>query len=168
VIIGIAGAEFGVRGFVDAYDVTTGERLWRFETIAGPDDPIGGKTWHGDSWMRGGGSTWVTGSYDPDLKLIYWGTGNPGPDMDGDVRPGDNLYTCSMVALDVETGKLKWHYQFTPHDVHDWDSTEDPVLVDLKKNGTTVKALLHAIEMASSTLWIARTAKYWPLSHIRR
>ena len=144
VIIGIAGAEFGVRGFVDAYDVTTGERLWRFNTIAGPDDPVGGKSWNGDAWLRGGGSTWVTGSYDPDLKLIYWGTGNPGPDMDGDIRPGDNLYTCSMVALDVETGELKWHYQFTPHDVHDWDSTEDPVLINLKKNGATVKALLHA------------------------
>ena len=144
VIVGIAGAEFGVRGFVDAYDVTTGERLWRFHTVAGPEDPVGRKTWGGDSWKQGGGSTWVTGSYDPELNLTYWGTGNPGPDMDGDVRPGDNLYTCSMVALDVETGKLKWHYQFTPHDVHDWDATEDPVLVDLKKNGAPVKALLHA------------------------
>jgi alcohol dehydrogenase (cytochrome c) len=143
VIVGIAGAEFGVRGFVDSYDVSTGERLWRFHTVAGPDDP-GGKTWNGDAWTRGGGSTWVTGSYDPELNLIYWGTGNPGPDMDGDIRPGDNLYTCSMLALDANTGKLKWHYQFTPHDVHDWDSTEDPVLVDLKMNGGTVKALLHA------------------------
>jgi alcohol dehydrogenase (cytochrome c) len=143
VIVGIAGAEFGTRGFVDAYDVTTGERLWRFYTVAGPDDP-GGKTWNGDAYMRGGGSTWVTGSYDPDLNLIYWGTGNPGPDMNGDIRPGDNIYTCSMLALDADTGKLKWHYQFTPHDVHDWDSTEDPVLVDLKLNGSTVKALLHA------------------------
>ncbi len=144
VIVGTAGAEFGTRGFVDAYDVTTGERLWRFYTVAGPDDP-GGATWKGDAYLRGGGSTSGNGSsYDPELNLIYWGTGNPGPDMNGDVRPGDNLYTCSMLALDADTGKLKWHYQFTPHDVHDWDSTEDPVLVDLKKDGATVKALLHA------------------------
>ena len=89
----------------------------------------------GDSWKRGGGSTWITGTYDPELNLIYWGTGNPGPDMNGDVRPGDNLYTCSLVALDADTGKLKWHFQFTPHDMHDWDAISDPVLVDLKISG---------------------------------
>jgi alcohol dehydrogenase (cytochrome c) len=143
VILGIAGAEFGTRDFVDAYDVTTGERVWRFYTIPKPGEP-GDHTWTGDAWMRGGGSTWVTGSYDPVLNLIYWGTGNPGPDMNGEVRPGDNLYTCSMLALDADTGKLKWHYQFTPHDVHDWDSTEDPVLVDMTVKGRKVKALLHA------------------------
>jgi alcohol dehydrogenase (cytochrome c) len=143
VIVGISGAEFGTRGFIDSYDADTGKRLWRFHTVAAPGEP-GGDTWKGDAWQRGGGSTWVTGSYDPELNLIYWGTGNPGPDMNGDVRPGDNLYTCSMVALDADTGKLKWHFQFTPHDLHDWDATEDPVLVDLTVRGKKVKALLQA------------------------
>ena len=143
VITGIAGAEFGTRGFVDAYDVHTGARVWRFETVAGEGDP-GSKTWGGDSWKRGGGSTWITGTYDPDLNLVYWGTGNPGPDMDGDVRPGDNLYTCSMVAIDADTGKLRWHFQFTPHDVHDWDAISDPVLADLDIDGRKVKALIQA------------------------
>src|SRR5438093_1329570 len=97
VLIGIAGAEFGTRGFVDAYDADTGKRAWRFWTVAGEGEP-GGNTWGGDSWKRGGGLTWITGTYDPELNLTYWGTGNPGPDLDGDVRPGDNLYTCSVVA----------------------------------------------------------------------
>jgi alcohol dehydrogenase (cytochrome c) len=143
VVIGIAGAEFGVRGFIDAYAADTGKRAWRFWTVAGEGEP-GGKTWGGDSWKRGGGSTWITGTYDPELNLIYWGTGNPGPDMNGDDRPGDNLYTCSLVALDADTGKLKWHYQFTPHDVHDWDAIADPVLVDLKIKGKPVKAVVQA------------------------
>lgn len=143
ILVGIAGAEFGTRGFIDAYDAETGQRAWRFWTVAGPGEP-GGDTWGGDSWLRGGGSAWVTGSYDPELNLIYWGTGNPGPDMNGDVRPGDNLYTCSLVALDADTGKLKWHYQFTPHDVHDWDATEDLPLVDLMIRGRKVKAILQA------------------------
>jgi alcohol dehydrogenase (cytochrome c) len=144
VIVGNAGAEFGTRGFVDAYSVSTGERLWRFHTTAGPEDPKGMETWSGDSWKRGGGSTWVTGSYDPETDTIFWGTGNPGPDMVGDVRLGDNLYTCSLVAIDPNTGKLKWHYQFTPHDVHDYDSSEDLPLVDLKIGGKTVKAVIQA------------------------
>lgn len=148
VIVGIAGAEFGTRCFLDAYSITTGERLWRFWTVPAPGEP-GGDTWPsggklGDAWKRGGASTWITGSFDPELNLIYWGTGNPGPDMNGDVRPGDNLYSCSVVAVDATTGKLRWHYQFTPHDVHDWDATEDMVLVDLAMGGRTVKALLHA------------------------
>lgn len=143
VITGIAGAEFGTRGFVDAYDANTGKRVWRFYTVAGEDDP-GSKTWGGDSWKRGGGSTWITGTYDPELNLTYWGTGNPGPDMNGDVRPGDNLYTCSMLALDADTGKLKWHFQFTPHDVHDWDAISDPVLADLTIGSKPVKALIQA------------------------
>src|SRR5262249_16371786 len=143
VIVGIAGAEYGTRGFIDAYDTRTGERVWRFHTVPGPGEP-GGNTWGGDSWQRGGGSTWITGTYDPELNLTYWGTGNPGPDMNGDVRPGDNLYTCSMVAIDVDTGKLKWHFQYTPHDVHDWDAIGDPVLVDLKINGAIRKAVVQA------------------------
>jgi len=143
VVIGIAGAEFGVRGFIDAYDANTGQRRWRFYTVAAPGEP-GGDTWGGDSWMRGGGSTWVTGTYDPELNVIYWGTGNPGPDMNGDVRPGDNLYTDAVVALDADTGKLKWHFQFTPHDVHDWDAISDPVLINLTIKGQAVKALVQA------------------------
>jgi alcohol dehydrogenase (cytochrome c) len=143
VILGIAGAEFGTRGFIDAFDADTGKRAWRFWTVAGEGEP-GADTWGGDSWKRGGGSTWITGTYDPELNLTYWGTGNPGPDLDGDVRPGDNLYTCSVVALDADTGKLKWHYQFTPHDVHDWDAVADPVLVNLQMGGKMVKAVLHA------------------------
>ena len=143
VVIGIAGAEFGVRGFIDAYDATTGKRAWRFWTVAGAGEP-GGDSWGGDSWKRGGGSTWITGTYDPELNLIYWGTGNPGPDLNGDDRPGDNLYTCSLVALDADTGKLRWHYQFTPHDVHDWDAISDPALVDLKIQGKPVKAVVQA------------------------
>jgi alcohol dehydrogenase (cytochrome c) len=143
VVVGTAGAEFGIRGFVDAYDVVTGKRAWRFYTIPLPGEQ-GGDTWGPATPQRAGGSTWVTGTYDPDLNLIYWGTGNPGPDMNGDVRPGDNLYTCSLVALDADTGKLKWHFQYTPHDVHDWDAIGDPILVDLKINGATRKAVVQA------------------------
>ena len=144
VLVGTAGAEFGIRGFVDAYDAATGKRAWRFHTVAGKGER-GGDTWgNGDAWTRGGGSTWITGTYDPELNLTYWGTGNPGPDMNGDVRPGDNLYTCSVVALDADTGELKWHFQFTPHDVHDWDAISDPVLVDLAIGGKKVKALIQA------------------------
>jgi alcohol dehydrogenase (cytochrome c) len=148
VVTGMAGAEFGTRGFIDAYEINSGTRVWRFYTVAGAGEP-GAETWspiagHSDAWQRGGGATWITGTYDPELNLIYWGTGNPGPDMDGDVRPGDNLYTCSVVALDADTGKLKWHYQFTPHDVHDWDAVADPVAVDLNLDGHPVKALIQA------------------------
>jgi alcohol dehydrogenase (cytochrome c) len=143
VVTGMAGAEFGTRGFIDAYDSDTGKRVWRFQTVPGDGDP-GRESWSGNSWQLGGGSTWITGTYDPDLNLIYWGIGNPGPDMDGDVRGGDNLYTCSVVALDADTGKLKWYYQFTPHDVHDWDAISDPVLVDLTMHGRKVKALIQA------------------------
>ena len=143
VVVGIAGAEFGTRDFIDAYDAKTGKRVWRFWTIPGPGES-GNETWGGDSWKRGGGSAWITGSYDPELNLIFWGTGNPGPDMDGDVRPGDNLYTCSLVALDADSGNLKWYFQFTPHDVHDWDAVADPVLVDLTIKGEKRKALIQA------------------------
>jgi alcohol dehydrogenase (cytochrome c) len=143
VIVGPAGAEFGVRGFIDAFDGNTGKRVWRFWTVAGPDEP-GGDTWRADAYQRGGGSIWVPGTYDPELNLVYFGTGNPGPDLDGGVRPGDNLYTCSIVALDADTGKLKWHYQMTPHDVHDWDAISDPVLIDVNQDGKKVKAVVQA------------------------
>ncbi len=144
VLVGNAGAEFGTRGFVDAYSAATGERLWRFYTTPGPEDPKAMATWSGDSWKRGGGSAWVTGSYDPELNTVYWGTANPGPDMAGELREGDNLYTCSVVALDADSGKLKWHYQFTPHDVHDYDAAEDLPLVDLEIGGRKVKAVIQA------------------------
>ncbi len=143
VLVGVAGAEYGVRGFIDAYDADTGKRVWRFWTVAGPGEP-GNETWGGDSWKYGGGSTWVTGTYDPELNLTYWGTGNPGPDWNGDVRPGDNLYTDAVVALDADTGKLKWHFQFTPHDVHDWDAISDPTLLDTVVRGQKIKALVQA------------------------
>ena len=135
VITGISGGEAGIRGFLDAYDAKTGKRVWRFWTIPAPGEP-GSETWTGDSWKNGGGPTWVTGSYDPERKLIYWGTGNPGPDFpDTGVRPGGNLYTCSLVALEAATGKLRWHFQYTPHDVHDWDATEIPVLAEATVRG---------------------------------
>ncbi len=130
VIVGTAGGEYGIRGFIAAYDIHTGKEVWRFYTVAGPEDP-GHSSWGGDSWKTGGGSIWVTGSYDPALNLTYWGVGNPGPDWNGDTRPGDNLYTNSVVALDADTGKLKWHYQFSPHDEFDYDSVQVPVLVDM-------------------------------------
>ncbi len=129
VIVGVAGGEFGVRGLLDAYEARTGRRVWRFWTIPGPGEP-GSETWAGDSWKSGAATTWLTGSFDPELNLIYWGTGNPGPDYNGDARSGDNLYSDSVVALDADTGRLKWHFQFTPHDVNDWDSNQIPVLVD--------------------------------------
>jgi alcohol dehydrogenase (cytochrome c) len=129
VIVGIAGGEGGIRGFLDAYDATTGRRAWRFWTVPAPGEP-GSETWGGDSWRNGGASTWLTGSFDPALNLLYWGTGNPGPDYNGDVRPGDNLYSCALLALNPDTGTLKWHFQFTPHDTRDWDATQVPVLID--------------------------------------
>ena len=143
IIVGISGGEAGIRGFLDAYDARTGKLAWRLWTIPGPGEP-GHETWTGDSWKTGGGPTWVTGSYDPELNLIYWGTGNPGPDWNGDVRPGDNLYTCSLLAIDAATGKLRWHFQFTPHDTHDWDATEIPVLLDATIKGRSRKLVAMA------------------------
>jgi len=143
VIVGVAGGEYGIRGFIAAYDVKTGQEAWRFNTIPGPGEP-GHETWAGDSWKTGGASVWVTGSYDPDLNLTYWGIGNAGPDYDGDVRKGDNLYSSSVVALDGDTGKIKWHYQFSPHDEFDWDATQVPVLADIVWQGSLRKVMLWA------------------------
>ncbi|MFN0170648.1 MAG: pyrroloquinoline quinone-dependent dehydrogenase [Bryobacteraceae bacterium] len=142
VITGISGGEAGIRGFVDAYDSKTGKRLWRYWTVPAPGEP-GSETWPGGGWEHGGGATWVTGSYDPNLNLLYWGTGNPGPDWNGDVRPGDNLYTCSLLALDAESGKRRWHFQFTPHDTHDWDATHVPVLIDGVIGGRSRKLIAN-------------------------
>jgi PQQ-dependent dehydrogenase (methanol/ethanol family) len=143
IIIGITGGEFGIPGYVDAYDAATGKRLWRFNTVPGPGE-FGHDTWLGDSWMRGGAPGWLTGSYDPDLDVLYWPIGNPGPDSDAEIRKGDNLFSCSVVALDPSTGQRKWHYQFTPNDSHDWDATEDVLLVDRVFHGQNRKLLLQA------------------------
>lgn len=143
VVTGIAGGEFGIRGFLDAYNASTGTRDWRTYTIPGPDNPDN-QSWSGDSWRTGGSPTWITGSYDPELDLVYWGTGNPGPDYNGDVRLGDNLYADSALALDGDTGNLNWYFQFTPHDVHDWDAIQIPVLADLEVDGRVRKVMMWA------------------------
>jgi alcohol dehydrogenase (cytochrome c) len=143
IIAGIAGGEFGIRGFIDAYDAATGKRLWRFSTIPGPGE-FGHDTWKGESWRLGCGGTWLPGSYDPDLDLVYWAVGNPCPLYNGAVREGDNLFTSSVVALDPSTGQRRWHYQFTPHDTHDWDSNQDMLLVDRAYKGQPRKLLMHA------------------------
>ncbi|HEV3201805.1 MAG TPA: PQQ-dependent dehydrogenase, methanol/ethanol family [Bryobacteraceae bacterium] len=142
VIAGVSGGDEGVRGFLDAYKASTGEHVWRFWTIPAAGDP-GSETWSGRALEHGCGATWLTGTYDPEAHLLYWPTGNPCPDYNGDERRGDNLYTASVVALDPATGKLKWHYQFTPHDLHDWDATETPVLVDATFRGQPRKLLLQ-------------------------
>jgi len=143
VIVGVGGGEYGIRGFIAAYDAATGKEVWRFNTVPAPGEP-GSDTWSGDAWKSGGGSIWVTGTYDPALNLTFWGTGNPGPDFNPAQRPGDNIYTDSVVALDASTGKLTWHFQFTPADRYDWDSTQVPVLVDAQWRGSPAKLLLLA------------------------
>ncbi|MGH9667103.1 MAG: PQQ-binding-like beta-propeller repeat protein, partial [Bryobacteraceae bacterium] len=143
IVTGVAPGDYGMNGLLAAFDAATGKQLWRWNAIPKPGEP-GNETWAGDSWKTGGGDTWLTGSYDPELNLIYWGIGNPAPDFDGDVRKGDNLYTESMVALDADTGKLKWYFQFTPHDTADWDAVEIPVLVDAPFEGKMRKLLVQA------------------------
>jgi alcohol dehydrogenase (cytochrome c) len=143
VIVGMAGAEYGIRGFIAAYDATTGKEAWRFYTVPGKGEP-GNETWAGDSWEHGGGSAWITGAYDPALNLVYWGTGNPGADWNSDNRAGDNLYTDCAVALDADTGKLKWYFQFTPHDDYDYDAVQIPVLVDANWKGSPRKMMMWA------------------------
>ena len=144
VYFGISGGDTGLRGFLDAYDAVSGERAWRFWTIPAPGEP-GSETW-GDPEVleKGCGATWLTGSYDPGLDILYWPTGNPCPDLNGDRRPGDNLYTNSVLALSPQTGELLWHFQFTPHDTHDWDAQEPLVLVDAEFRGQPRKLLLQA------------------------
>ena len=138
VIVGSSGAEYGVRGHIDAFDTETGARVWRRYNVPKPGEQ-GSETWRGDAWARGGGTAWITGTYDPELDLLYWGVGNPGPDFDGSVRPGNNLYTSSVVALDPDDGSLRWHYQWTPHDVWDYDGVNENILFDM--NGR--KLLAH-------------------------
>jgi alcohol dehydrogenase (cytochrome c) len=142
VITGISGAEFGTRDFIDGWDPDTGKHLWRTYTIPEPNEP-GGNTWPGDTWKYGGGSTWITGSYDPELKTVYWGVGNPGP-FNAAVRPGDNLYTCSVLALDPKTGKIKWHFQFSPNNPFDYDAVAEMVLATRMVDGKPTKVILNA------------------------
>ena len=141
VIVGPAGGERGIGGFLAAYDAKTGKEVWKFHTIPQPGEPNFG-TWEGDSWKTGGASVWVTGSYDAATNLIYWGIGNPGPDWNPSVRKGDNLYSDCVVALDGDTGKLKWYYQFTPNDEWDFDSVQVPVLADIMWRGQPKKVML--------------------------
>ncbi|MGC1372267.1 MAG: PQQ-dependent dehydrogenase, methanol/ethanol family [Candidatus Sulfotelmatobacter sp.] len=133
IIIGVSGGEYGVRGFIDAYDADTGARKWRFYTVPGPGEPRH-ETWEGDSWKVGGAPAWNTGTYDPAANQIFWPTGNPAPSNRGEGRAGDNLYSNSLLALNADTGKLNWYFQFTKHDEHDWDATQVPVMIDLESN----------------------------------
>lgn len=143
VIVGTAGGDFPTRGMITAYEAKTGKQRWRFYTIPGPGEP-GHDTWSGDSWKTGGAAVWNSAAYDPETNLTYWGTGNPWPDWDGRRRLGDNLYSDSVVALDADTGTLKWHYQFTPHDEIDYDSTQVPILADINWQGRSRKVMLWA------------------------
>ena len=143
IIVGVAGGEYGIRGFLDCYDAKTGKRLWRFNSTPGKGE-FGNETWKGETWKLGGGATWLTGSYDPELDTVYWTFGNPSPDMDAEIRKGDNLFTCSVVAFDPNTGTRKWHYQFTPNDDHDWDANQDVILVDRVWEGQPRKLLIQA------------------------
>ena len=140
VVVGVAGGEYGIRGFVAAYNAETGRQEWKFNTIPGPGE-FGHDTWKNDAWRTGGGPTWVTGSYDPSLDLLYWGVGNPAPGLQGDVRPGDNLFTDSMLALHASSGKLAWYFQFTPHDELDRDATQTPILADISIKGVLRRVL---------------------------
>lgn len=143
VLVGTSGGDDGVRGFVAAYDAETGKEVWRFWTIPAPGE-FGSSSWPGDAWKLGGGTTWMPGTYDPELNTIYWGTSNPAPDFDGDPRPGDDLYTDCLLALDADTGNLKWYFQFTPHDLFDYDAVETPMLVDAPFRGEKRKLVVEA------------------------
>ena len=159
VVVGVGGGEFGIRGFIAAFDPKTGKETWRFNAIPGPGEK-GHDTWKDDHWKSGGGSVWVTGSYDPDLNLTYWGIGNPGPDWNPFQRPGDNLYSDSVVALDADTGELKWHFQFTPNDGYDYDSVQVPVLADINWRGTPTKAMMWANRNGYFYVLDRRTGKF--------
>jgi PQQ-dependent dehydrogenase (methanol/ethanol family) len=166
VVTGVSGGDNGIRGFVAAYKAATGEKVWKFMTIPAPGDtgPIA-DTWHGTALSLGGGATWTTGSADPDAGIVYWSAGNPHPDTDGDERAGSNLYSNSDLALDAKTGKLLWYFQYTPHDLHDWDANQPIVLVDVPWHGRPRKLLLHANR--NGFLYVLDRATGKPLSAIR-
>jgi alcohol dehydrogenase (cytochrome c) len=142
IIVGMSGGEFGIRGFIQAFDATSGESVWKTSMVPGPGE-AGHETWNEDDWKRGGVSVWVTGSYDPETNLTYWGTGNAGPWM-ADQRPGDNLYATSVVALDADTGKIESHHQYHWSDAWDWDEVSAPILLDVTRNGRALKGMIHA------------------------
>jgi alcohol dehydrogenase (cytochrome c) len=143
VLVGTSGGDDGVRGFLAAFDAETGEEKWRFWTIPGPGEK-GSESWPGDTYLHGGGTTWMPGTYDPDLDILYWGTGNPSPDYDGSVRPGDDLYTSCLLALDPDSGELKWYFQFSPHDLYDYDAVQTPVIVNANFRGKPRKLIMTA------------------------
>jgi alcohol dehydrogenase (cytochrome c) len=143
VLVGTSGGDDGVRGFLAAFDAKTGNEIWRYWTIPGPGEE-GHQSWPGDTYLHGGGATWMPGTYDPELNTVYWGTGNPSPDYDGSVRPGDDLYTSCLLALDPDTGKLKWYFQYTPHNLFDYDAVQTPMIVDANFKGTLRKLIVTA------------------------
>ena len=143
IVVGMGGGEGGLRGYIDAYDAKDGHRLWRLYTIPTTGEP-NVESWEGESYKYGGATTWNTGAYDPELNTLYWGTGNPAPDWNGDQRKGDNLYSCSLLAIDADTGKLKWYFQFSPHETHDWDASEPPILFDATIGGKKRKIVAQA------------------------
>lgn len=143
VLVGTAGGDSGVRGFLAAIDAETGKEIWRFWTIPGPGE-FGNDSWPGDLYLHGGGTTWMPGTYDAELNTLYWGTGNPTPDYDGSVRPGDDLYTSCLLALDPDTGKLKWYFQYSPHNLYDYDAEQTPVLVNANFKGQSRKLVVSA------------------------
>jgi alcohol dehydrogenase (cytochrome c) len=143
IIVGTSGGDSGVRGFLVAYDAITGKLKWRLWTIPAPGE-FGSSSWPGDSYLHGGGTTWMPGTYDPELDTLYWTTSNAAPDFFGGDRPGDDLYTACVLAIDPNTGKLKWYFQFTPHDLYDYDANETPVVVDLEENGVVRHLLVQA------------------------
>ncbi|MBV9267121.1 MAG: PQQ-binding-like beta-propeller repeat protein [Acidobacteriaceae bacterium] len=143
VLVGTSGGDDGVRGFIAAFDAASGKEVWRHWTIPAPGE-FGSESWPGDMYLRGGATTWMPGTFDPELNTVYWGTSNASPDFDGDVRPGDDLYTACVLALDPDTGHLKWYFQFTPHDLFDYDAAETPVLVDTVYRGSARKLLIQA------------------------
>jgi alcohol dehydrogenase (cytochrome c) len=160
VIAGVAGGGLGVvRGYLNAFDAKTGERVWHFDTIPSPDQP-GGDSWSGDAWKSGGGATWYTGTYDPELNLIYWGTGDPAQVYVGSERPGSNLYSTSLLALDADTGKLKWYFQETPHDLYDYDAAAEPVILDMDVAGRKRKVVLHPNKSGFAYVFDRETGKY--------
>jgi len=166
VVAGVTGGDSSHRGYLTALDAKTGRLRWRFYTIPGPGEP-GHDTWKGDTWKYGGGSTWMTGSFDPELNLLYWGVGNASSDLNGSKRKGDNLYTASIVALDPDTGKLKWHFQEVPNDVWDFDAAFEQILVDIPIGGRSRKVMLHPTK--GGYIWVLDRAtgeflKAWPFA----